>query len=134
MIFDRLSQNTLSATAKNFIGAKSLILPVILEVLQSKYENGIGFWNISMETMFTNICDAAGDKERHSNRIKGSLYLLRHRSILMPCLRDWRYIPTFALALCGTQHEDKVSAKKASRHVLTLYIAIHSRNDPQSFC
>ncbi|KAI9246724.1 hypothetical protein BDA99DRAFT_526780 [Phascolomyces articulosus] len=106
----KLSQHTLSAVAKNFSGSKTLILPPIIENLKSKLESG-------------------EDKEQHANRIKGSLYLLRHRSILTPCLRNWKFIPSFILSLCGAQHEDKPSIQEIIRKVFVDYVTqFHTRS------
>lgn len=44
----------------------------------------------------------------YANRIKGALYLLNSRTLMLTCLRDWRFVPKFMLYLCKTQHEDKV--------------------------
>ncbi|RUP06522.1 hypothetical protein BC936DRAFT_140311, partial [Jimgerdemannia flammicorona] len=38
--------------------------------------------------------------------MKGALYLLNSRTLMLTCLRDWRFVPRFMLTLCQAQHED----------------------------
>lgn len=70
------------------------------------------------------------------NQLKGTLYLLRHRSLLVGCVRDWRYVPEFAISLCRAQHEDKVSMKmdQFDRSYSQPTLAFHPRTDSQSIC
>jgi proteasome activator subunit 4 len=55
--------------------------------------------------------------------MKGALYLLTHKSILMACLRDWRYIPDFILSICNAQHEDKLSIQELIRKIFLDYLS-----------
>ncbi|KAI8379085.1 uncharacterized protein BYT42DRAFT_495617 [Radiomyces spectabilis] len=101
----KMSQSALPATARNFLGSKSIIIPVLLEALQPQ----------------TNV-----EASVASNRMKGSLYLLTHKSILMACLRDWRYIPKFITTLCQAQHEDKISIQELIRKIYLEYVTYFS--------
>lgn len=92
----KVSQNALSATARCFRGAKTLIIPVLLNSLQPTTP---------------------------ADRMKGALYLFTHKSILMPCLRDWRYIPDFIMAICRAQHQDKLTIQELIRKVFLDYIS-----------
>ncbi|KAI9033800.1 hypothetical protein CLU79DRAFT_851017 [Phycomyces nitens] len=92
----KMSQNALSASARYFLGAKYMIMPTILEALEQKND---------------------------SNRMKGSLYLLTHKSLLMICLRDWKFISMFVLAICRAQHEDKPSIQELIRKVFVDYVS-----------
>lgn len=99
----------MAATAKNFTGAKASLMTSILEGLQ-RDENCM-----YSATLFGSLpyIDFSGplvvDPEAQADRLKGALYLLRHKSILSSCLRDWRFIPKFVTSLCQAQHEDKVT-------------------------
>lgn len=42
------------------------------------------------------------------NTIKGGLYLILSKTLLYPCLRDWKYLTRFALCLGRAQLVDKV--------------------------
>lgn len=64
----------------------------------------------------------------YSNRIKGALYLLTHKSILMACLRDWRFIPDFILSLCNAQHEDKLSIQELIRKIFLDYLSYFNQS------
>lgn len=55
--------------------------------------------------------------------MKGALYLLTHKSILMACLRDWRFIPDFILSICSAQHEDKPSIQELIRKIFLDYLS-----------
>ncbi|KAG2196811.1 hypothetical protein INT47_002738 [Mucor saturninus] len=92
----KVSQTALSATARCFRDSKTLIMPVLLDALQP---------------------DVPAD------RMKGALYLLTHKSIIMPCLRNWQFIPTFVMAICGAQHQDKLTIQELIRKVFLDYIS-----------
>jgi proteasome activator subunit 4 len=91
------SQSALTATGRCFLGSKSIILPTLLKAL-SPSEDGT------------------------SDRMKGALYLFTHKSILLPCIRDWRFIPTFVETICGAQHQDKITIQELIRKVFRDYI------------
>ncbi|KAI9254007.1 hypothetical protein BY458DRAFT_521472 [Sporodiniella umbellata] len=94
------SQVALSATSRCFRGSKTLILPVMLNALQPSTS---------------------------PDRMKGSLYLFTHKSLLLPCLRDWNFIPDFVAALCNAQHQDKPTIQELIRKVFIEYISsVHS--------
>lgn len=92
----KVSQNALSLTMRSFNGSKVLITPLILEALQP---------------------------DTPADRMKGALYLLTHRSILAGVLRQWKYIPGFIMAICGAQHQDKLSIQELIRRVFLNYIS-----------
>ncbi|KAI8387347.1 hypothetical protein BD560DRAFT_321031 [Blakeslea trispora] len=92
----RVSQVALSVTARCFRDSKSIITPVLLEALQPSTP---------------------------ADRMKGALYLLTHKSILMPCLRNWKFIPDFVLAICNAQHQDKLTIQELVRKVFVDYIS-----------
>ncbi|KAI8988823.1 hypothetical protein BDB01DRAFT_842338 [Pilobolus umbonatus] len=92
----KVSQIALAATARCFRGSKQLIVPVLIEALQPSDS---------------------------SDRMKGALYLFTHRSILHPCLRDWRFIPDFVISLCSAQHQDKLTIQELIRKVFLEYIS-----------
>lgn len=91
----KVSQVALSATARCFRDSKHLILPKLLDAL---------------------------GPQAPADSMKGALYLFTHKSILMPCLRNWQYIPRFVLALCNAQHQDKLSIQEIIRKVFVDYI------------
>ncbi|KAL9538165.1 hypothetical protein MBANPS3_011145 [Mucor bainieri] len=91
----KLSQNALSATSRSFRDAKKLYMPVLLDALKPNVP---------------------------SDRMKGALYLFSHKSILHPCLRDWTYIPTFIQAMCGAQHQDKLTIQELLREIHERYV------------
>jgi proteasome activator subunit 4 len=91
----KVSQVALSATARCFRDSKHLILPTLLDAL---------------------------GPQAPADSMKGALYLFTHKSILMPCLRNWQYIPRFVLALCSAQHQDKLSIQEIIRKVFVDYI------------
>ncbi|EIE84146.1 hypothetical protein RO3G_08856 [Rhizopus delemar RA 99-880] len=94
------SQVALSATARCFRGAKNLILPVLLDALKPSTS---------------------------PDRMKGALYLFTHKSLLLPCLRDWKFIPSFITAICHAQHQDKLTIQELIRKVFMEYISnVHS--------
>ncbi|KAG1458041.1 hypothetical protein G6F56_006483 [Rhizopus delemar] len=94
------SQIALSATSRCFRGAKNLILPVMLDALQPSTP---------------------------PDRMKGALYLFTHKSLLLPCLRDWKLIPRFITAICHAQHQDKPTIQELIRKVFMEYISnVHS--------
>ncbi|KAI8327989.1 hypothetical protein BC941DRAFT_364207, partial [Chlamydoabsidia padenii] len=93
----KVSQSALSIAARSFKGSKSVIMPTILKTLRPQPQS--------------------------NNRMKGALYLLTHKSILMTCLRDWRYIPDFILSLCNAQHEDKPSIQELIRKIFLDYLS-----------
>ncbi|KAG0174459.1 hypothetical protein DFQ30_004302 [Apophysomyces sp. BC1015] len=99
----KMSQTALSGTSRNFVGSKKVLMPTVLDALQPNEE--------------------AVDKAIYSNRLKGALYLLTHRSFLMTCLRDWRFIPRFVLSICGAQHEDKLSVQELIRRIFVDYVS-----------
>ncbi|KAI9261229.1 hypothetical protein EDC94DRAFT_122877 [Helicostylum pulchrum] len=92
----KVSQMALSATARCFRDSKSLIMPVLLNALQP---------------------------QAPPDRMKGALYLFTHKSIIMPCLRNWQFIPTFVMAICNAQHQDKLSIQELIRKVFLDYIS-----------
>ncbi|KAF7723510.1 hypothetical protein EC973_001885 [Apophysomyces ossiformis] len=98
----KMSQTALSGTSRNFVGSKKVIMPTILDALQPN--QGV-------------------DQTIYSNRLKGALYLLTHRSFLMTCLRDWRFIPKFVLSICRAQHEDKLSVQELIRRIFVDYVS-----------
>ncbi|KAI8099232.1 uncharacterized protein BX664DRAFT_272366 [Halteromyces radiatus] len=98
----KVSQSALSIAARSFKGSKSILMPIILDTLRPKQE---------LDTLV------------YSNRMKGALYLLTHKSILMPCLRDWRFIPEFILSICNAQHEDKPSIQELIRKIFLDYLS-----------
>ncbi|CEJ03873.1 hypothetical protein RMCBS344292_17848 [Rhizopus microsporus] len=94
------SQVALSATARCFRGAKSLVLPILLDALQPGTT---------------------------ADRMKGALYLFTHKSMLLPCLRDWKFIPGFIMCICHAQHQDKLTIQELIRKVFMEYISnVHS--------
>lgn len=92
----KVSQMALSATARCFRDSKSLIMPILLDALQP---------------------------QSPADRMKGALYLFTHKSIIMPCLRNWQFIPTFVMAICGAQHQDKLTIQELIRKVFLDYIS-----------
>ncbi|RCI01929.1 hypothetical protein CU098_000361, partial [Rhizopus stolonifer] len=92
----KVSQVALSTTARCFRDSKSLIVPVLLEALQPSTP---------------------------ADRMKGALYLFTHKSILMPCLRNWKFIPDFIMAICNAQHQDKLTIQELIRKVFLDYIS-----------
>ncbi|KAI9483082.1 MAG: hypothetical protein EXX96DRAFT_599664 [Benjaminiella poitrasii] len=92
----KLSQSALSVTARCFRQSKSLIIPVLLEALQPSTP---------------------------ADRMKGTLYLFTHKSILMPCLRHWKFIPSFVMAICNAQHQDKLTIQELIREVHADYVS-----------
>ncbi|KAI7908029.1 uncharacterized protein BX663DRAFT_425475 [Cokeromyces recurvatus] len=96
----KISQTALSVTARCFRQSKSLIVPVLLDALQPLTP---------------------------ADRMKGALYLFTHKSILMPCLRHWKFIPSFVMAICNAQHQDKLTIQELIREVYTDYVSyIHT--------
>ncbi|ORZ04733.1 hypothetical protein BCR42DRAFT_474389 [Absidia repens] len=93
----KVSQSALSIAARSFKGSKSILMPIILDTLKPQPQS--------------------------NNRMKGALYLLTHKSILMACLRDWRYIPDFILSICSAQHEDKLSIQELIRKIFLDYLS-----------
>ncbi|KAI8373532.1 hypothetical protein EDC96DRAFT_498664 [Choanephora cucurbitarum] len=92
----RVSQLALSVTARCFRDSKSILVPVLLQALQPSTP---------------------------ADRMKGALYLFTHKSILMPCLRNWKFIPDFVLAICNAQHQDKLTIQEMVRKVFVEYIS-----------
>ncbi|KAI7863239.1 hypothetical protein BDF14DRAFT_1734412 [Spinellus fusiger] len=97
-----MSQSALSTAARHFVGVKYMILPTVLDALQKK---------------------EVVDTLTHSHRMKGSLYLLTHKPLLMICLRDWNFVTMFVLAICRAQHEDKLSIQELIRRVFVDYVS-----------
>lgn len=91
----KVSQKAVTATARCFRDSKSLIIPVLLDALQPNTP---------------------------ADRMKGALYLFTHKSILMACLRNWRFIPDFVMALCGAHHQDKLTIQELTRKVFVSYL------------
>ncbi|CAO3588698.1 unnamed protein product [Absidia cylindrospora] len=98
----KVSQSALSIAARSFKGSKSILMPIILDTLKPQPQI---------------------DPLVYSNRMKGALYLLTHKSILMACLRDWRYIPDFIISICSAQHEDKLSIQELIRKIFLDYLS-----------
>lgn len=91
----KVGQKALTATARCFRDSKSIIIPVLLNALQPNTP---------------------------ADRMKGALYLFTHKSILMSCLRNWSFIPQFVMALCGAQHQDKLTIQELTRKVFVNYL------------
>ncbi|CAG8466985.1 9745_t:CDS:10 [Ambispora leptoticha] len=62
----------------------------------------------------------------HPEIIKGALYLLNSRTLMHPCLKDWRFVPTFILRICDAQHVDKPSVQELIRKVYYDYLTNYS--------
>ncbi|KAI9321667.1 hypothetical protein BX666DRAFT_1850314 [Dichotomocladium elegans] len=105
----KLSQSTLNAALRNYIGGKSLIIPTILDALEPKQ----------------------GEKAACSNQMKGALYLLQHKSILNTCIHKPELTPRFVLSICKAHHEDKPSIQELIRKVFLNFI--HSAATASAF-
>ncbi|KAF9979719.1 hypothetical protein BGZ75_009303 [Mortierella antarctica] len=90
------SQHALLKAVRCFQGAKNLVIPTLLKALESS--------NTDYEKM------------------KGALYLLSARTLTLPCLRDWRFVPDYVLRLCTAHHADKPSVQALVRKCFLEYI------------
>ncbi|KAG0049518.1 hypothetical protein BGZ83_005704 [Gryganskiella cystojenkinii] len=90
------SQLALLRAVRCFQGAKNLVLPTLLKALESS--------------------------NKDYERMKGALYLLSAKSLALPCLRDWRYVPEYVLRLCTAYHADKPSVQTLVRKCFVEYI------------
>ncbi|CAO3568761.1 unnamed protein product [Mortierella alpina] len=90
------SQHALLKAVRCFQGAKNLVIPTLLQALESS--------NTDYEKM------------------KGALYLLSARTLTLPCLRDWRFVPDYVLRLCTAHHADKPSVQALVRKCFLEYI------------
>ncbi|KAI8578771.1 hypothetical protein K450DRAFT_245430 [Umbelopsis ramanniana AG] len=97
----KMAQSALTYAARCYVGSKPRIVPTLLEALQPSTEYSA---------------------EVYANRIKGALYLLNSRTLMLTCLRDWRFVPKFMLYLCKTQHEDKISVQELVRRLFVDYV------------
>ncbi|CAG8548665.1 30916_t:CDS:10 [Gigaspora margarita] len=93
----KIAQSHLTNASRCFIGAKPLIIPILLDALEPS------------------------DKS-NSERMKGALYLLSSRTYMYTCLRDWRFVPSFISSICQAQHDDKPSVQEMIRKVFYDYL------------
>ncbi|ORX56233.1 hypothetical protein DM01DRAFT_330261 [Hesseltinella vesiculosa] len=97
----KVSQSALGSSARCYLGSKDVLLPEILALLKHQPEL---------------------DPLTAKQQMKGALYLLKHRSIQLWCLRDWKYIPAFILSLCQAHHSDDLSIQELVRKLFLEYI------------
>ncbi|CAJ0904050.1 1258_t:CDS:10 [Entrophospora sp. SA101] len=93
----RIAQSYLTNASRCFIGAKPLIIPILLKALEP-------------------------GEHSNSERMKGALYLLGSRTYMYTCLRDWRFVPLFITRICLAQHNDKPSIQEMIRKVFYEYL------------
>ncbi|KAF9434968.1 hypothetical protein BGZ76_007123 [Entomortierella beljakovae] len=90
------AQMALLRAVRCFQGAKNLVIPVLLKATESS--------NTDYEKM------------------KGALYLLSAKTLTLPCLRDWRFVPDYVLSLCTAHHADKPSVQALIRKCFLEYV------------
>ncbi|KAF9994804.1 hypothetical protein BGZ79_000402 [Entomortierella chlamydospora] len=95
------AQHALLRAVKCYQGAKNLVIPILLKALESS--------NTDYE------------------RMKGALYSLSSKALMLPCLRDWRFVPEYVLRICTAHHADKPSIQILIRKCFVEYI-INSTN------
>ncbi|KAI8975614.1 hypothetical protein BDF20DRAFT_879640 [Mycotypha africana] len=89
-----VSRSALTASARCFRNARALFIPELLEALNTGSS---------------------------IDRIKGALHLLTHRSVLMACIRDWRFVPKFIKAFCNTYEQDDAVVQELISHLSLQY-------------
>ncbi|CAG8434329.1 1354_t:CDS:10 [Diversispora eburnea] len=93
----KIAQSYLTNASRCFLGAKPLIIPILLKALKPS-------------------------GTPNSERMKGALYLLGSRTYMYTCLRDWRFVPSFITSICQAQHDDKISVQEMIRKVFYDYL------------
>ncbi|KAF9978770.1 hypothetical protein BGZ73_000417 [Actinomortierella ambigua] len=92
----KAAQQALVKSLKCFQGAKALVLPKLLKALESDNQD--------------------------SDRMKGALFLLSTRSLMLPLLRDWKYAPDYICRLINAHHQDKPSIQMQIRRNFMEYL------------
>ncbi|KAF9169581.1 hypothetical protein BGX20_010129 [Mortierella sp. AD010] len=95
------AQQALLRAVKCYQGAKSLVIPILLKALEGS--------NTDYE------------------RMKGALYSLSSKALMLRCLRDWRFVPEYVLRICAAHHADKPSIQILIRKCFVEHI-INSTN------
>ncbi|KAG9300251.1 hypothetical protein G9A89_011324 [Geosiphon pyriformis] len=98
----KIAQSYLASAVRCFLGAKPLIIPILLKALEVQAE------------------------KPNPERMKGALYLLHSRTLMDTCLKDWRFVPTYITRICEAQHEDKPSVQELIRKVFYDYLTNYS--------
>ncbi|KAF8964857.1 hypothetical protein BGZ46_000706 [Entomortierella lignicola] len=89
------AQHALLRAVKCFQGAKNFVIPFLLEAL--------------------------GSSNKDYEKMKGALYLLSSKALILPCLRDWRFVPDYVISLCTGYHADKPSVQILIRKCFLEY-------------
>ncbi|CAG8507014.1 6948_t:CDS:10 [Ambispora gerdemannii] len=120
----KIAQGYLASASRCFIGAKPLIIPMLLDgLLPIEKEK-------SEEKPVEKPEEKQPEKKRkqekeqmaHPEIIKGALYLLNSRTLMHPCLKDWNFVPTFILRICDAHHPSvQELIKKVFYDYLTNY-------------
>ncbi|KAG0235309.1 hypothetical protein BGW42_005476 [Actinomortierella wolfii] len=92
----KAAQSALVRSIKCFQGAKGLVIPTLLKALESDNQD--------------------------SDRMKGALFMLSSRWLMLPLLRDWRYAPEYIMRLCNAHHQDKPSIQLMVRKNFMEYL------------
>ncbi|OZJ03795.1 hypothetical protein BZG36_03001 [Bifiguratus adelaidae] len=92
------AQHALIASVRCYLGAKPKVVDALLDELHPH-----------------------STKSYQTDRMKGALYLFKSKTLMLTCLRDWRFVPRFILSLCKAQHEDKVSVQDLLRKSFIEY-------------
>ncbi|KAF9940539.1 hypothetical protein BGZ65_006679 [Modicella reniformis] len=92
----KMSQQALLKAIRCFQGAKHLVLPILLNALESS--------------------------NKDYEKMKGALFLLSSKTLILTCLRDWRYAPDYVLRICMGHHADKPSVQSLLRKCFLEYI------------
>ncbi|KAG0312267.1 hypothetical protein BGZ99_009606 [Dissophora globulifera] len=92
------SQQALLKAVRCFQGAKNLVIPTLLKALE------------------------ISDIDKDYSRMKGALFLLSAKTLTLPCLRDWRFVPDYVLRLCTAHHADKPSVQALIRKCFLEYV------------
>ncbi|KAF9164493.1 hypothetical protein DFQ26_001384 [Actinomortierella ambigua] len=92
----KAAQQALIKSIKCYQGAKALVLPRLLKALESDNQD--------------------------SDRMKGALFLLSTRSLILPLLRDWKYAPDYITRLINAHHQDKPSIQLQIRKNFMEYL------------